>query len=377
MSSAMSRYSKHYINILRSDTAGYFPIHNFLRNPNIKTKNDILNYHVTHDDVLRTTVHKVNERFGNSELYIVGTMNSSNILANRTRRMIKELSPDVVFVQATEKWWNAVKNLEYVNSQKEMDKANDHLSIISGIGCLKKSVRFQLFNFLAKSLFAMNLEQNPFLPGLEVKYALEEAVKCNAKIVFLGHEFDENTIGLLHHEKRLTLFSYFSRLFSLPKAYKSELFEYNIITKNKGWNSFVESSFDVRTCSWFIKIFEAIFPEMKRIFVDKRDIDISQIILENKGKKMIALVNQHHMEGIEHHWCHSFGGVPTLGNELAHEKINVISDMPLRKMLYTHMYHVIKRDVKSSRMRSSPASFTNEINIYHREFNFQYEHRNM
>ena len=41
------------------------------------------------------------------------------------------------------------------------------------------------------------------------------------------------------------------------------------------------------------------------------------------------------------------------------------------------MYHTIMREIKSNRLKAPPASFTNDINIYHREFNHQYEHRNM
>jgi hypothetical protein len=89
---------------------------------------------------------------------------------------------------------------------------------------------------------------------------------------------------------------------------------------------------------------------------------------------MVCLVNQVHMEGLEHHWCHSFSQTP---RNVRHEEIDPIGDMPLRKMLFSQMYHVIMRDVKSSRAKTTPASFTNNVHPYWRENNFQYEHRNM
>ena len=50
-------------------------------------------------------------------------------------------------------------------------------------------------------------------PGLEIKFALEEAEKIGAKIRFLGPELDGETWSRLHHEKRMNVTSYlYSRL---------------------------------------------------------------------------------------------------------------------------------------------------------------------
>jgi hypothetical protein len=89
---------------------------------------------------------------------------------------------------------------------------------------------------------------------------------------------------------------------------------------------------------------------------------------------MVVLVNQMHMEGIEHHWCHSFGQLP---RSVKQTDIDPIGDMNLRQILYENMYHVIAREIKSSRMKSLPASYSNFFDPYWRETNFQYEHRNM
>jgi hypothetical protein len=89
---------------------------------------------------------------------------------------------------------------------------------------------------------------------------------------------------------------------------------------------------------------------------------------------MVVLVNQIHMEGIEHHWCHSYGQTP---RNMVYKDINPIGDMELRRLLFTNMYHVITREIKSSRMKSVPASYSNVFVPYYKETNFQYEHRNM
>jgi len=89
---------------------------------------------------------------------------------------------------------------------------------------------------------------------------------------------------------------------------------------------------------------------------------------------MVAVVNQHHLEGIEHHWCHEFGQVP---RNQPFEEMDPIGDMDLRRTLFEQMYHVLMREVKSSYFKVTPASFSNMMTPYTREANFNYEHRNM
>ena len=45
-------------------------------------------------------------------------------------------------------------------------------------------------------------------------------------------------------------------------------------------------------------------------------------------KKIVVVVNQWHMEGIEHNWAHRYGQLPRSIH--FHEEINPIGDMDLR-----------------------------------------------
>lgn len=322
--------------------------------------------------------------YNGSELYIIGTLNSSNILANRTRRLIDEIKPDTVFIQTSEEWWKIAKHLTFVKSQQEMTKAHEQTSLkkLGGVPaelCKKPSLamlKFHIFNFFFKRNMALPIEYNPFVPGLEIKYTLEEAEKLNAKIVYLGTEFNEATKNRFFHEKRTTILKAIINTFRLPKRYQFEIIDFSAKLSNSNIETFIEGNADSKQVSWFIGVLEKLFPEIKRIIVDRRDEDIFKQIIENKGKKNVVVVNQHHMEGIESHWCNAFGLKPTF-NTYSTDPINPIGDMDLRRQLYNKMYHVISREVKSSRSRSSPASLTDEINIYHREFNHQFEHRNV
>src|SRR5688500_17200911 len=58
--------------------------------------------HALHrDNVLEATLLHLTERFNGKEVYLVGTMNQSTMLAQRTRKLIDEVKPDAVYVQTS------------------------------------------------------------------------------------------------------------------------------------------------------------------------------------------------------------------------------------------------------------------------------------
>ena len=68
-----------------------------------------------------------------------------------------------------------------------MDKANASV----GVGLPKNlqglsGLRFNVTQLSLKKILGFPLSFNPFVPGLEIKYAIEEARKVNSKIVYLG-----------------------------------------------------------------------------------------------------------------------------------------------------------------------------------------------
>jgi len=50
------------------------------------------------------------------------------------------------------------------------------------------------------------------------------------------------------------------------------------------------------------------------------------------AKKIVAVVNQWHLEGIEHNWCQRYGQLPR--SVILDEPINPIGDMNLREGLF-------------------------------------------
>jgi len=58
------------------------------------------------DNCFDTTMVHLTERFNGKDVYLVGTLNKSTMLAKRTERLIEELNPDTVLVQTSDKWWD-------------------------------------------------------------------------------------------------------------------------------------------------------------------------------------------------------------------------------------------------------------------------------
>lgn len=183
-------------------------------------------------------------------------MNSSNILANRTRNLIQDIKPDTVCVQTNEKWWRGASKLGHVKSQEEMDLAAKELShafdyeLPLNSRQVSYKAKWAIFNALWKWNYALPMEYNPFTPGLEVKFAVEEAEKLNSNVVYLGYEIDPNTKRKLYHETRFSLLKTFVNMFRMKNAYKLELLDYYIQMTNYGTKKFIESSCDQYFINW-------------------------------------------------------------------------------------------------------------------------------
>lgn len=81
------------------------------------------------------------------------------------------------------------------------------------------------------------------------------------------------------------------------------------------------------------------------------------------------------MEGIEHNWAHTYGQLPRSVN--FHQGINPIGDMNLREGLFERLYNALHREITASNSLSPPCTYADWIIGYHREANWQYEHRDM
>ena len=136
----------------------------------------------------------------------------STMLALRTQKLIQDVKPNAVMVMADPQWWDTAKLLQYVDSQEEFSHYNKHLDKYSGPTSFFYWYPQRANFFKAKwySCLAMfNLHYRIpshwgfYKPGLEIKFALEEAEKLGSNIYFMGPMLNANSWNRLRHETRL------------------------------------------------------------------------------------------------------------------------------------------------------------------------------
>lgn len=139
-------------------------------------------------------------------------------------------------------------------------------------------------------------------------------------------------------------------------------------------SQFSEQLIDPYLVNWYIQATDIFFPKFKKIFVDQRGEDLFKQIDKCPHKKIVVVVNQFHMEDIEHEWAHHYGQMP---RSVHFTDMNPIGDMDLKDGLFSRFYNSLHREIASANTKGAPATYADWIIGYHRESNFQYEHRDM
>jgi hypothetical protein len=237
--------------------------------------------------------------------------------------------------------------------------------------------RFYLYGAAFNNHFKIPANYSFLKPGLEIKYACETAEKQGAKTYFLGAEFNNETWSRLYHETRMNLPHYIYKRIQYygHTFYSSETNDLKIRMQNAEPSQFSEKCLDQHLVNWFIQSMDIFFPKFKQVFVDQRDEDLFKQIDSCPEKKIVVVVNQWHMEGVEHNWAHRYGQMPR--SVQFPEGINPIGDMDLRDGLFQRMYNSLHREISSANIGGTPVTYADWIIGYHREANWQYEHRDM
>lgn len=130
----------------------------------------------------------------------MGTANQSNMLAQRTQKLIEEVQPDTVLVQTSPEWWSNARLLRYVESQEELNKYGPELDRHSNMQSYDyfysnrkwlSLLRLGFYDLLFRWHFGFGRHFTPLRPGLEIKNACEAAEKVGANLQFLGPELDQ------------------------------------------------------------------------------------------------------------------------------------------------------------------------------------------
>lgn len=306
------------------------------------------------------------------------------MLAKRTQKLIQDIKPDTVMVMASPRWWETAKHIKGIDSQEEFNTyQNEFLSQADEFDVDTSYVRGAIFwarmlavSYALRSTYKTGDHFRFYNPGLEIKYACEEAEKLGADLHFMGPALNNITWHRLYHETRLNIPELiYKRMFS-GNRWKTEMMTNRHKLHLTTASQYVEVCLDQYLINWYIKSLELYMPNLKRTLIDKRDVALYKYITkQTQSKRIVAVVNQWHMEGIEHLWAHEFGQMPR--SVAITDEIDPIGDMNLRKGLFDSLFNAFQRQYKSAMQNSVPSSYSSMMNTYHREQNWGYEHRNM
>jgi len=345
------------------------PFCRFLRNPNQTSYFGSENYNVKGNNLMSQVKYLVDPE-SNRELLLVGTLNSSNVLAQRTQKLIDEFAPDNVLVQTTPEWYKGIiKDLKrepksnYEVYQYSSKYANPEPQIANNPRGLIFKYRFYSWKLAMNYVMAIPATRSdPFSPGLEVYKAVDYAVKNKKKIHYMGGMFNDQVISAMYHEKRMdVIFLLYRYLTAFTNNYwKNEAKDIWGMMSTHSFGGFTETV-DENMINWFINYFEKLAPYQKRILIDMVSEDLfREIFKEMKGQKIFALVNYWHLPAIEHNWR-----VKTNTYETK-EFINPIGDFDINAIQEANVVNDYLRRLKSANAKSEPSHTGDYITHYHK-----------
>ena len=116
-----------------------------------------------------------------------------------------------------------------------------------------------------------------------------------------------------------------------------------------------------------VQVLQKVAPVQKRVLVDLRDERIFRDLYKNcHGERIVAVVNQWHMQGVETHWRR------TTGTEEKVEEVSPVADMDIDEYQERHLINEFLREYTSKKCNTEPATHQDMLVNYHKE-NFEYE----
>ena len=345
------------------------PLNRFLRNPN-QHSFDKGTHFTRNENKLMNQVKLLKDPKNNREMLLIGTLNSSSILANRTAKMIEEFDPDSVLVQTTSYWYDGIKSelLDEPRSNRDVFKHSAKYSTIEPNvsnnfrGLVFKS-RYHSWRWCMKHMLSVPCtNSSPFVPGLEVYKAIDYAVKHKKPINYAGPMFSSYVIAALIQEKRMdVLFLIYRYITALNNSFwKKEAKVISDLMAVHSFAGFCEIVDDNIIC-WLIAYVEKLAPYQKRIIFDMVSEDIfRKTYKEMPGDKIFALVNQWHMPMVEHLWREKAGTVEKK------EFINPIGDFDINSVMEGEIVNDYLRRLRAKNSRSEPSTTGSYITHYHK-----------
>ncbi|HGS8734699.1 TPA: TraB/GumN family protein [Enterococcus faecalis] len=208
------------------------------------------------------------------EIILVGTSHISKESAELVKEVIEKESPDTVCLE-----WDKTRYNKYMNPDEWSD--TDIVQVI------KQKKLIVLISSVIYSLIQKHLAKiNDSVPGAEFFQAVNSAEKIGAKLV------------LVDRDSQVT----FKRFWRLIPLRKKALFPHAFGKVLEGAEDSKEEMKKLLNSENFEPIFEQLqqtYPELWKSFLIERDLYMSTKILNEEGEKIVVVIGQAHLNGVE------------------------------------------------------------------------------
>nr|BAA06008.1 TraB [Enterococcus faecalis] len=208
------------------------------------------------------------------EIILVGTSHISKESAELVKEVIEKESPDTVCLE-----WDKTRYNKYMNPDEWSD--TDIVQVI------KQKKLIVLISSVIYSLIQNHLAKiNDSVPGAEFFQAVNSAEKIGAKL------------ALVDRDSQVT----FKRFWRLIPLRKKALFPHAFGKVLEGAEDSKEEMKKLLNSENFEPIFEQLqqtYPELWESFLIERDLYMSTKILNEEGEKIVVVIGQAHLNGVE------------------------------------------------------------------------------
>ncbi len=208
------------------------------------------------------------------EIVLVGTSHISKESAELVKEVIEKENPDIVCLE-----WDKTRYNKYMNPDEWSD--TDIVQVI------KQKKLIVLISSVIYSLIQKHLAKiNDSVPGAEFFQAVNSAEKSGAKL------------ALVDRDSQIT----FKRFWRLIPLRKKALFPHAFGKVIEGAEDSKEEMKKLLNSENFEPIFEQLqqtYPELWESFLIERDLYMSTKILNEEGEKIVVVIGQAHLNGVE------------------------------------------------------------------------------
>jgi len=242
----------------------------------------------------------------NKDIFIIGTSHVSKKSAEAVRNLIRDVKPDTIVIELCQARYQKlkaeaeVKNIETRRPQKSFQSFL--MEIMESI----RSGNFDPTMILQKTMqnFYNSLRMLGLIPGLEFKYAIQEAERLNANLV-LGDVDVTVTMKKLSKALLSEMMMMNMKQSSYEAQRLNDLLEplANVLRKEHITEEELDREFKNILNNTKLKemrsLFQKLFPITFEAMMVGREQYIAKQIKTSKGRSIVAVVGALHVEGIK------------------------------------------------------------------------------